>query len=63
MAVDSIIDSDEYCHLHHSHPTSIQIMQIPLVLAITAFLGVMAYPRHADTVSTTPMLLAHFVFY
>jgi hypothetical protein len=62
MAEDSI-DSDEYCHLHHSHPTSIPIMQIPLVLAITALLGVMAYPGNANTVSTAPMLLGNFVVY
>ena len=60
MAEDSV-DSDEYCHLHHSHPTSIPIMQIPLVLAVTAFLGVMAYPGHANTVSTAPIFLGHLV--
>lgn len=62
MAEDPI-DNDEYCHLHYSHSTSILIMQIPLILALTTFLGVMAYPGQVDTVSAAPIPLGHFVVY
>ena len=60
MAEDPF-DIDEYCHLHHSYSTSILIMQYSLILAFAAAIDVMAYPGHADTVSTAPILLGRFV--
>ena len=53
--------NNENCHIHYSPSTNIFIMQIPLILAVTAILGAMAYPGHVNTVRTASVLYEHLV--